>query len=77
MAGEETPLDASTDAPQAQNPAQEAVIEAAKGVELVVLPIACTNQGKGAPLGMGVQRWWAQEVSKAGGAAAAADARLV
>ena len=74
MAGEDTPQNGPENADQAQqtpNPEQQAVAEAAAGVELVVLPIACVNQGKGAPLGMGVQRWWAQEVSKAGGAAAA------
>jgi tetratricopeptide (TPR) repeat protein len=75
MPGEETPQDASTGTPapedQANSPAEEAVLEAAKGVEIVVLPVACINEGKGAPLGMGVQRWWAQELSKAGGAAAA------
>lgn len=30
--------------------------EAAQAIELVILPIACTNEGKGAPLAMGVQR---------------------
>ena len=32
-----------------------------------VLPIACTNEGRGAPLAMGVQRWWAQELATRGG----------
>jgi hypothetical protein len=30
--------------------------QAAESIELVILPIACTNEGKGAPLAMGVQR---------------------
>src|SRR5690606_11216214 len=37
----------------------------------VVLPIACTNEGRGAPLAMGVQRWWAQELAARGASAAA------
>ncbi len=53
------------------NPAEAQMLEAARQVEIVVLPVACTNQGKGAPLGMGVQRWWAQELSRVGGKAAA------
>lgn len=48
-----------------------AMKEAAAQVELVVLPIACVNEGKGAPLGMGIQRWWAQELAARGGKAAA------
>lgn len=43
---------------------------AAKAVDIVVLPVACINEGKGAPLGMGLQRWWAQEISNAEGKAA-------
>lgn len=50
---------------------EEAVAEAAAGIELVVLPIACTNEGKGAPLCMGIQRWWAQELASRGAKAAA------
>ena len=49
----------------------QAMQEAAGQVELVVLPIACTNEGKGAPLAMGIQRWWAQELAARGGKAAA------
>lgn len=45
--------------------------QAAQSVEFVVLPVACTNEGKGAPLGMGIQRWWAQELAANGGKAAA------
>ncbi len=45
--------------------------EAASSIELVILPIACTNEGKGAPLAMGVQRWWAQELASRGAKAAA------
>ncbi len=41
----------------------EAVAEAAADIKLVILPFACTNEGKGAPLAMGVQRWWAQELA--------------
>lgn len=45
--------------------------QAAQTIELVILPIACTNEGKGAPLAMGVQRWWAQELAARGAKAAA------
>lgn len=45
--------------------------QAAQAIEFVVLPVACTNEGKGAPLAMGIQRWWAQEIAEAGGKAAA------
>jgi len=45
--------------------------EAAQAIDFVTLPIACTNEGKGAPLAMGIQRWWAQELAEAGGKAAA------
>jgi tetratricopeptide (TPR) repeat protein len=48
-----------------------AVEAAAAAIELVVLPIACTNEGKGAPLCMGIQRWWAQELATRGAKAAA------
>ncbi len=41
----------------------EAVAQAAADIKLVILPFACTNEGKGAPLAMGVQRWWAQELA--------------
>lgn len=66
MAGEQG---SENEAPQSAGNAQ--VLEAAKAVELVVLPVACVNEGKGAPLGMGLQRWWAQELSRVGGKAAA------
>ena len=45
--------------------------QAAQSIEFVILPIACTNEGKGAPLAMGVQRWWAQELASRGAKAAA------
>lgn len=45
--------------------------EAASSIELVILPVACTNEGKGAPLAMGIQRWWAQELASRGAKAAA------
>jgi Flp pilus assembly protein TadD len=51
--------------------AQQELEQAAAQIELVILPLACINEGKGAPLAMGVQRWIAQEVSRAGGRAAA------
>ncbi|MCB9568421.1 MAG: tetratricopeptide repeat protein [Myxococcales bacterium] len=49
----------------------EEIQEAAKSIDLVVLPIACTNEGKGAPLAMGIQRWLAQELAQHGARAAA------
>ena len=49
----------------------EALQKAASEIEIVVLPLACTNEGKGAPLSMGVQRWWAQELARTGLKAAA------
>ncbi len=49
----------------------KAVAEAAADIKLVILPFACTNEGKGAPLAMGVQRWWAQELATRGVQAAA------
>lgn len=49
----------------------EAVAQAAAAIELVILPIACTNDGKGAPLCMGIQRFWAQELAGLGAKAAA------
>lgn len=51
--------------------AQQQLSEAAAAVEFVVLPLAVTNEGKGAPIAMGIQRWWAQELTKAGARAAA------
>lgn len=52
--------------------AQIAAMQKAAGeIELVVLPLACTNEGKGAPLSMGVQRWLAQELARTGLKAAA------
>lgn len=50
---------------------EEEIQEAAQAIELVTLPISCTNEGKGAPLGMGIQRFWAQELAEAGVRAAA------
>ncbi len=50
---------------------EASVAVAAAAIELVVLPIACTNDGKGAPLCMGIQRWWAQELATRGAKAAA------
>ncbi|MCY1057410.1 tetratricopeptide repeat protein [Nannocystis sp. SCPEA4] len=49
----------------------EEIQEAAQAIELVTLPVSCTNEGKGAPLGMGIQRFWAQELAEAGVKAAA------
>lgn len=49
---------------------REELMAAANAVDIVVLPVACVNEGKGAPLGMGMQRWWAQEISESGGKAA-------
>lgn len=49
----------------------EVIERAAADIEFVVLPIACTNEGRGAPLAMGVQRWWAQELASRGAKAAA------
>jgi tetratricopeptide (TPR) repeat protein len=51
--------------------AEQQIVQAAAMVELVILPMACTNEGKGAPLGMGIQRYWAQESTKVGVRAAA------
>lgn len=42
---------------------EEEIQEAASTIDLVALPIACTNEGKGAPLAMGIQRWLAQELA--------------
>ncbi|MFV8755269.1 tetratricopeptide repeat protein [Nannocystaceae bacterium ST9] len=57
--------------PEVENAQLEALQKAAAEIELVVLPLACTNEGKGAPLSMGVQRWWAQELARTGLKAAA------
>src|SRR5690554_2448847 len=56
---------------EAQNEQLEALQKAAAEIELVVLPLSCTNEGKGAPLSMGVQRWLAQELARTGLKAAA------
>lgn len=56
---------------QAQQEQMAALQKAASEIELVVLPLACTNEGKGAPLSMGVQRWLAQELARTGVKAAA------
>jgi len=50
---------------------QTAMQEAANAIEFVCLPVACTQEGKGAPLAMGIQRWWAQELASLGVKAAA------
>ncbi|HLT37573.1 MAG TPA: hypothetical protein VK034_14870, partial [Enhygromyxa sp.] len=55
----------------AENEQLQALQKAAAEIELVVLPLACTNEGKGAPLSMGVQRWLAQELARTGLKAAA------
>jgi tetratricopeptide (TPR) repeat protein len=54
---------------ESENPEQ--IAKAAATIEVVILPIACTNEGKGAPLAMGIQRWWAQELASRGSKAAA------
>src|SRR5690606_8589298 len=51
--------------------AEEEAVAAAEAIELVLLPIACVNAGKGAPLAMGIQRWLAQELAARGAKAAA------
>lgn len=56
---------------EAQQQQLEALQKAASEIELVVLPLSCTNEGKGAPLSMGVQRWLAQELARTGVKAAA------
>src|SRR5690606_34009868 len=55
----------------AQSEQIEALQKAASEIELVVLPLSCTNEGKGAPLSMGLQRWLAQELARTGLKAAA------
>ena len=50
---------------------EEAIQQAAQTIDFVALPIACTNEGKGAPLAMGIQRWLAQELAQHGAKAAA------
>ncbi|MCA9657756.1 MAG: hypothetical protein KC486_05390 [Myxococcales bacterium] len=52
-------------------PSDEDVQAAAKQIDFVVLPIACINEGKGAPLAMGIQRWIAQELAQHDAKAAA------
>ncbi|MCA9692072.1 MAG: tetratricopeptide repeat protein [Nannocystaceae bacterium] len=47
------------------------IVEAASRIAFVSLPISCTNEGRGAPLAMGIQRWWAQELAQLGANAAA------
>lgn len=69
MAEEEE--DTTTGADDGTEPMTPEMAQAAQGVEFVVLPVACVNEGKGAPLGMGIQRWWAQELAANGGKAAA------
>lgn len=67
----DTAADGGDDADDELNTTDPAVREAAAAVELVVLPIACVNEGRGAPLAMGIQRWWAQELAGRGAKAAA------
>lgn len=55
----------------AENEQMQLLQKAASEIELVVLPLSCTNEGKGAPLSMGVQRWLAQELARTGIKAAA------
>ena len=55
----------------AENEQLQALQKAAAEIEVVVLPLSCTNEGKGAPLSMGVQRWMAQELARTGLKAAA------
>jgi tetratricopeptide (TPR) repeat protein len=55
----------------AETEQMQAMQKAASEIELVVLPLSCTNEGKGAPLSMGVQRWLAQELARTGIKAAA------
>lgn len=81
MAADDTDNTIDTDSEpsiEENDPAQEAQAEqmaalqkAAAEIELVVLPLSCTNEGKGAPLSMGVQRWLAQELARTGLKAAA------
>jgi tetratricopeptide (TPR) repeat protein len=52
-------------------PSDEDVQAAAKQIDFVALPIACINEGKGAPLAMGIQRWIAQELAQHDAKAAA------
>ncbi|MBL4688178.1 MAG: tetratricopeptide repeat protein [Nannocystaceae bacterium] len=59
------------DEEQDEDEDQEEAQSAAQGIELVILPIACINEGKGAPLAMGIQRWWAQELASRDAKAAA------
>jgi tetratricopeptide (TPR) repeat protein len=59
------------EAQDAQAEQMAALQKAASEIELVVLPLSCTNEGKGAPLSMGVQRWLAQELARTGLKAAA------
>lgn len=80
MAGEDETKTPDDDEMEAAGPdfddedddvSEEEAAEAANSIELVILPVACTNEGKGAPLAMGVQRWWAQELASRGAKAAA------
>jgi tetratricopeptide (TPR) repeat protein len=71
MTEESTPEEAETTDAAAMSEAEQAMVDAAREIDFVVLPLACVNEGRGAPLGMGVQRWWAQEITRAGARAAA------
>jgi tetratricopeptide (TPR) repeat protein len=68
---DEPAIEEGDPAQQAQAEQLAALQKAAAEIELVVLPLSCTNEGKGAPLSMGVQRWLAQELARTGLKAAA------
>jgi hypothetical protein len=68
---DEPSIEEGDPAQDAQSEQMAALQKAASEIELVVLPLSCTNEGKGAPLSMGVQRWLAQELARTGLKAAA------
>lgn len=71
-AGDELMIEEGSDPVAAAQQAQLAAMQkAASEIDLVVLPLSCINEGKGAPLGMGIQRWFAQELARTGVKAAA------
>lgn len=67
----ELALDDEGDDEEGEAVTEADIQQAARSIELVTLPVSCTNEGKGAPLGMGIQRFWAQELAEAGVKAAA------
>jgi tetratricopeptide (TPR) repeat protein len=71
IASDEPAIEEGDPNAQAQAEQMAALQKAAAEIELVVLPLSCTNEGKGAPLSMGVQRWLAQELARTGLKAAA------